>query len=349
MKTEKQFFLEKYDFNIFKIILWVCTGFFFVSFSIIIPTTSYNIINELMIFLGLMIVINFHTSYLYQKVSKKNKFLYIVLAIITIFICVLFEILVFSNSIHNVYSNVNKRKILLFISIYISIRDSAFFVFFFWLEHFNRLILLYKEKDVIHRKEIAFLNEKQEFEKKFSRKKLLPHYFFNILEHINVYSLKNKNNNELIDKLKFVLYYFLVDAEMEKIELEKEITFYKYYIELEKFRYKNNISVNFNFLGQSDNYEIIPLLFEPLIGNALKYTKHDGSGWVDITLDTSNFPILKFQCKNNYTQHTPKITSSESGLKIFEQRLNLCYDNKHSLSVIQNTDLYEVTLFVDVK
>jgi len=208
---------------------------------------------------------------------------------------------------------------------------------------------MYHKKEKIHREEIALLLEKQEFEKKFSRKKLLPHYFFNILEHISIESVANSKEGGLMDKVKFVLYYFLVDAEKDKIELDKELAFYQYYIELEKFRHRKDISIDFNVLGQVEDITIIPLLFEPLIGNALKYTKHDGTGWVNITVDALSFPILKFHCKNNFSNHhISNIPSTESGLKIFEQRLELCYKNKHALIITQDDDLYDVVLTIEV-
>jgi len=212
----------------------------------------------------------------------------------------------------------------------------------------TRLIQYLATKEKIKQKEIDLLIEKQEFEKKFSGKKLLSHYFFNILEHFYAKILENHTDSELLDKLKFVLYYFLVDAEKENVELEKEVVFYQYYIDLEKFRNKKNIEVNFKVVGQIDNYKIIPLLFEPLIGNALKYVKDDGTGWIDITIDTSSFPVLNFHCKNNYAPCSSNISSSKNGLKILEQRLELCYKNKYSMKINQNSDLYEVMLSINI-
>jgi LytS/YehU family sensor histidine kinase len=197
-------------------------------------------------------------------------------------------------------------------------------------------------------KEIALLIEKQKFEKIFSSKKLLLHYFFNILEHIYAKFLTNNNDSELLDKVKFILYYFLIDAEMGKVELEKELMFYKYYIELENIKYKNSIFTSFNVLGQTENYIIAPLLFEPLIGNAMKHTKHDGTGWVDITIDVTQFPTLNFHCKNNCAHSSSNIVSSKNGLKILKQQLELCYKNNYALKITQNSDLYEVTLSIKI-
>ena len=202
------------------------------------------------------------------------------------------------------------------------------------------------KNEKIYQKEIALTIERQEFEENSSRKKLLLHYFFNILEHIYAKSLPNHSDKELLDKVRFVLYHFLIDVEKEKIELDKELVFYKYYIELECLRYQYHIFVNFNVCGQTKDFTIIPLLFEPLIDNAMKHTKRDGSGWVDIEVDTSHFPVLIFHCKNNYCPLPSNTSSFESGLKILEQRLELCYKNNYTLKVTQNDDLYEVSLSI---
>jgi len=243
----------------------------------------------------------------------------------------------------------NTKTIFLIVFIYIIIRDFGIFIFFQWVEYSNRLTLLYHQSEIVHQEEIILLKEKQEFEKNYAKKTLLPHYFFNILEYVGANSLTNKSNREVLDKFKFILYYFLVDAEKDLVELDKEILFYNYYIELEKLRHTHNISVTFTVTGQIESYFIIPLLFEPIIGNAMKHTKQDGTGWVDIRIDTSRFPQVILSCKNNFLSSNPDTISSEKGLKIFQQRLNLCYKNNYTLKIDQNIDYFEVTLTIVVE
>ena len=340
-------FLKSKNFLLFKTFLWIAFGLFFISFSFIIPAAPNDLIKELMVFFSLAIVVNVHTSYLYPTISKKSKWGYVGVLIGSILICTALEFIIFLENISvSYYVFLNKRKIFLMTYGYIFIRNSAIFIFFFWVELFNRLILLNREKEKIYQKEILLLIEKQEFEKKFSRKKLLSHYFFNILEHLSTNLLINESNSKVLDEVKFILYYFLVDAEKEKIELDKELAFYNYYIELENLRHKKNISIKFDILGQTEDFIVIPLLFEPLIGNAMKYTKQDGTGWVEIVFDATLFPILNFHCRNNYDHRSSNIVSSENGLKILEQRLELCYKNNHTLKIEQYGDLYEVTLSI---
>jgi LytS/YehU family sensor histidine kinase len=133
---------------------------------------------------------------------------------------------------------------------------------------------------------------------------------------------------------------------MEKIELEKEIGFYKYYIELENFRHNSTIAVKINLTGHFGGCFIIPLLFEPVIGNAMKYTNHDGTGQVNIDFDFSLFPVLHFRCKNNFTPYIKKTISSDSGLSMLKQRLELCYSNNYTLTINQGDDVFEVIMSI---
>jgi len=344
MKTEKNgIYFNKVYFLLLKVGIWAIFCSIFVNFSFLIPKCPNSIFQEFIVFFFLAFVINIHTSYLFLKYSKRNGYVYILLLIGSILICSLFELFIFSETFDPSYYYVfNREKILIGTFLNIAIRNLFIFIFFLWVEYFYHLIHLLKEKDTVYQKEISLLIEKQEFEKNFLRKKLLPHYFFNILELVRANS--SINENELLDKIEFILYYFLVDAELETATLEKELVFYKYYIELENLRRKEKVNVNFNISGHIENFSIIPLLFEPIIGNAMKHTKWDGTGWVDIKIDASLFPVLVFYCRNNISSRTLKTNSSESGLKILKQRLELCYKDNYTYHTSQNDDYYEVTL-----
>jgi len=219
-------------------------------------------------------------------------------------------------------------------------------IFFLWVGFFHQLVCFLNEKEIFEKKEIAFFEEKQEFERKNLREKLKYHYFFNLLEYLDPNLLINHHDDKIFEKITFVLYYIFVDVETKTVELEKEMFFYNYYIDVEKLRHQKNVSVNFNVLGQVENLTIIPFLFEPLIGNAVKHTKQDGTGWVDIVFDVTRFPIVNFYCKNNYACRSSNIVSSKNGLKLFEEHLELYYKNNHTLKIIQSTDLYEVELSI---
>jgi len=347
METQKNnIYFRKVNFLLFKVCLWVVFCFIFLNFSFLRPSGPNHIGREFIVFLFLALVINIHTSYLYPKISKKH-WLHIPILILLIILCSLFEVLVFPEIFDaTYYTFLDKHRLYTATICNILVRNFALFIFFLWVEYWYRLILLLYQKEAIHQKEISLLMEKQEFEKNYSRKKLLPHYFFNILELVRVNKSFDDNNNELLDKVSFILYYFLVDVEHEKVELDKELAFYRYYIDLENIRHKEKTKVHFNVCGETKDIFVIPLIFEPLIGNALKYSKKNGEGIVYITFDATQFPELKFHCKNNFSVCAKNVMSSESGLKILEQRLNLCYKDNYTLNTSQDDDYYEVTLLL---
>ena len=351
MKPEKNNFLsKKIYFLLIKIVLWIIIGLVFTNISLIIPiNTDNSLIKEIIILFCLAVIVTFHTSYLYPTLLKRSRWGYIIIFLVSILCCAGLEIFIFYDNLVVAYNNFSNAKTIFLIAfIYTFIRDFGIFIFFQWVEYSNRLTLLYHQSEKVHQEEIVLLKEKQEFEKNYAKKTLLPHYFFNLLEYIGANLLNNKSNREVLDKFKFILFYFLVDADKELVELEKEIVFYNYYIELEKLRHPQKISVNFSVTGQLENFFIIPLLFEPIIGNAMKYTKQDDTGWVDILIDTTHFPYIKFRCKNNCLPYNTDSISAEKGLKIFQQRLDLCYKNNYSLKIDQNTDFFEVRLTIVV-
>jgi len=352
MKLEKNIFWpKKIYFLLIKIGLWIIIGLVFTNISLVIPFNADNSsIKEIIVFFFLAAIIIFHTSYLYPMLLKRSRWRYVTIFLVSILCCAGFEMFIYYDDLVASYNTFPDAKTIFYVTfIFIFIRDLAIFIFFQWVEYSNRLTLLYQQSEKIHQEEILLLKEKQEFEKNYAKKTLLPHYFFNILEYVGTKSLAHQSNREILDKFKFILYYFLVDAEKDLVELDKEILFYDYYIELEKLRHSKNISVTFNVTGQIENHFIIPLLFEPIIGNAMKYTKQDGTGWVNILIDTTNFSQIKLCCKNNCLPSNTDIISSEKGLKIFQQRLDLCYKNNYTLKIDQNIDYFEVTLTIIVE
>ena len=309
MKSEKnEIFVKKLNFLFFKILLWGIIGILFTSISIVVPTNPNSLFQEWVVFLFLVVMVNANVSFLLPITFKKSNLISVIVLFGSVVVCVLFEMFIFYKNFDTGYLVLfNKNDLFLITLIYVTIRNFALFIFFVWVEYFNQLILYYCEREKIIQQQMSLLIEKQEFEKKYSRKKLVLHYFFNILDLVSAKTLENNVDFELIDKVKFILYYFLVDTESESIVLEKELAFYRCYIELENMKHRNNIGVNFTIHGNPENYQIIPFLFEPLISNAMKYTKVDGSGWVDILVDATKYPMLNFKCKNNF-DHTSIIS-----------------------------------------
>jgi LytS/YehU family sensor histidine kinase len=181
---------------------------------------------------------------------------------------------------------------------------------------------------------------------------LQPHFFFNTLN--NIYSLVVQKSGlaaPALDRLSELMRYIIYDCQKEKVPLQKEVTFIQNYIALEKIRHKN-ADISFHLQGNTNEISIEPLLFIPIIENAFKHgvNQNLSNSWVhivfiifddEIVLEVKNNKPLK----NQYKAYLEKGV----GLQNVKKRLDLLYSGKHTLSINETDDVFEVNLNVSTK
>jgi len=120
-------------------------------------------------------------------------------------------------------------------------------------------------------------NQQLDIEKKTSELNYLksqtnPHFLFNTLN--NIYSLtRDKSDSAPVSVLRLsdILRYMLYEIEEEKVFVEKEIKVINDYIELERIRYDETLTIKFTVEADNLQQEVPPLLMIPLIENAFKH------------------------------------------------------------------------------
>ena len=176
-----------------------------------------------------------------------------------------------------------------------------------------------------------------------------PHFLFNTLN--GIYSLSVGNSTRTPDavmKLSRIMRYTLEESKNDFVTLSQEIGFINNYIELQKIRLTENISVCFNVSEDVKNVKISPLLFIPFIENAFKYgisTHHHSKISVDISVKDS---VLQFFCTNDVVPSSgmkPKGTGT--GINNTRRRLELLYANKHELVIKNSEQQYAVSLTIN--
>lgn len=174
----------------------------------------------------------------------------------------------------------------------------------------------------------------------FLRSQISPHFIFNILNSI-VYLIRSKSElaEPVTIKLSELMRYMLYESENAQIPLEKELSYLKNYIELQKVRFEEDVEINLNTEGVATSQIIEPMLMIPFVENAFKH----GVGMVlnpiiDISLKTTEKELF-FTVKNKIAPETreDKDGSSGIGLKNVKRRLELLYPKAHRLE-IQNTE-----------
>ncbi|MBD0332638.1 MAG: histidine kinase [Chitinophagaceae bacterium] len=204
----------------------------------------------------------------------------------------------------------------------------------------------------LQKKLVEVAKEKAEAELNFLKSQINPHFLFNSLN--SVYFLIDKNNapaREALHKFSEMLRYQLYECNGEKIPVEKEISYLKDYVDLQRLRINENCSVNFNCSPDVKNFAIEPLLLIPFVENAFKHLSHFSNGKrneVQINI-SRNDGAMNFSV-NNTTEgkQREEVQSGGIGLNNVKKRLELLYPDKHKLNVADNDGWFNVQLEIKI-
>jgi len=199
------------------------------------------------------------------------------------------------------------------------------------------------------RKQQIMEKEKLETELKFLKYQFNPHFLFNSIN--SIFFLIHKNPDMASDSLaKFsgLLRYQLYECNDQQISLDKEITYLKNFIELEKLRQNNNIEVIFEVEQPSTEYwGIAPFILMTFVENAFKHvSKHsDSPNWISIKLSTNEGQLdLLITNSTSPDEANEAVTYGGIGLKNVQRRLDLVYPGQYELEIQHTDNCFEVKL-----
>jgi two-component system LytT family sensor kinase len=192
--------------------------------------------------------------------------------------------------------------------------------------------------------------EKQEAELNFLKSQTNPHFLFNTLN--NIYALSRDKSDlapESILKLSKILRFMLYETSGSFIAIEKEIRIINDYIALEKLRYDESLTVDFNYNIEDMKQALPPLLLIPLVENAFKHgvSETRGRPFVDIHLSVNNRQ-LNFVVKNSNEGLGVDAGVKESiGLSNLRRQLELQFE-QFELSVQSGEGIFTATLKINL-
>lgn len=172
---------------------------------------------------------------------------------------------------------------------------------------------------------------KREAELKALQSQINPHFLYNTLDTIQWKALEY-NNIEVANIVNSLSGLFRVSLSggKEFITIEEEINHAKYYLEIQKIRYKDKIEYKFNVDNDIDHFLIPKLIIQPLIENSIYHgikTK-DQNGFIDIN-------VYK---EDNYIY----IKVSDNGLGIKKDKLSEILLNLYNSKESEHYGLYNV-------
>ncbi len=190
-------------------------------------------------------------------------------------------------------------------------------------------------------------NQKLIAELSFLKSQINPHFFFNTLN--SIYSLairKSEKTPEALIKLSELMRFLIYDSEKEFVPLKRELDYIKNYVELQKLRLMDNVTVDYRIEGYYHDKELEPMLLLPFIENAFKHgidsikKCHIG---ISVKITDS---FLTLSVENPVVRNVKSSNREQGGIGLVnsQKRLDLLYGSNHQLNIFQNNEFYKVEL-----
>ncbi|WP_319229791.1 histidine kinase [Draconibacterium orientale] len=228
-----------------------------------------------------------------------------------------------------------------------------FIVFFaIAVKQIKRAFFIQQEKNELERKKLNTELKLKEAELKLLKAQIHPHFLFNTLN--NLYGLTMEKSDEapgLVLRLSEILDYILYRCNEKKVLLFDEILNLQNYIEIEKLRYSEKLSITVDFPEETNNLQIAPLLLLPFVENAFKHgvSHNPGTAKIICSLKTRHTSMV-FKIENSMNPAKPYIKNLSKGIGLsnVKKRLELLYPKKYELKIDENEATFSVTLALEL-
>lgn len=219
------------------------------------------------------------------------------------------------------------------------------------LEEQNKVV----QEQKINQVRTAFEMKIAETEMTALRAQMNPHFIFNCLNSIKLYTLENNSQtaSEYLTKFSRLIRLVLENSRSEKVTLQKELETLKLYIELEAMRFKDKVQYKINVGPHIDQQyiEMPPLLLQPYVENAIWHglMHKQAGGHITIDIAQPSEYLLHIEISDDgigremAKKHKSKSATSQKsfGLKMTAERLdaiNHIYQTKTEVKIVDLVD-----------
>ena len=334
--------MNKFKQIILHAIIWIAIVLFFmynngrIAYSTIVIFVYFGVINILLFYINYLIIL--------PTFLNRKKYLWVALSILLLVMVTAFIKCGLAYYFYDIVIKRNGSKVVIDFWDYYS---SAAFVSCFFI--FLSTVLKFIQDWFLNEKVKSNLeNENLIAELAFLKSQINPHFLFNSLN--NIYSLayqKSEKTPEAILKLSEIMRYMLYESNEDKVALSDEIRYLENYIELQKLRFKDNISIKFDINGDPLGLMITPLVLISFVENAFKHgIATDIENPISIVLNLSDDKLL-FHVSNIKSSMNKDITGG-IGLQNVQRRLSLIYKDRYRLHIDDNNDIYNCELYLNL-
>ncbi|MBT1451109.1 histidine kinase [Glaciecola sp. XM2] len=244
---------------------------------------------------------------------------------------------------------------------------SSIFVFLCWTGLFygiryyelseseHKIMLEAETKSRIeHLKRISAQSEAADAKLKMLRYQLNPHFLCNTLNAINslIEIGESDKAQRVTVQLSEFLRYSLNSNPNLKTSLDEEVSALNLYLRIEETRFAERLRVNIDISDEAQEALVPSLLLQPIIENSMKHAvaKSVLGGEIDIKAHVEDEQLV-IQLSDtgsdaNSDMVCDQVPSVGVGLKNIRQRLNVLYEDNHSLTSAPNGDRGLMTTIV---
>ena len=176
--------------------------------------------------------------------------------------------------------------------------------------------------------------DSKEAQLKMLRYQIAPHFLFNVLSGVDTLLLKQKPDKarEMLAKLSAYLRQTLSSEPSATLTLDEELALCRRYLEIERMRFNDKLSLNWQIPQELPDFELPNGLLLPLIENALKHggLKQAEHTQIDVKLEVSD-GIVEITIGNNLEATVEPKEGFGIGLKNTKERIKRYFGEKAQL------------------
>jgi len=196
------------------------------------------------------------------------------------------------------------------------------------------------------RKLIRLEKENLEQHLEYLKYQINPHFLMNTLNNIHaLVDIDPAKAQETIVELSKMMRFILYEGSKQGVPLSREFEFITTYVNLMRLRYTERVTITMDLPTEVPDKTVPPLMLISFIENAFKHgISYQHPSFIDIrvTLDGAR---LHFSCRNSKADK-PNEEKGGVGLQNVKKRLQLLYDDRYTLNIVDAPDTYHVELTI---
>ncbi len=182
-----------------------------------------------------------------------------------------------------------------------------------------------------------------------------PHFLFNTLN--TIYALMDSNVSQAkktVTELSDLLRYSMAGFYREYVPLKEELDMVKRYLDIEKSRFGERLTVQYQVENDTLNHPVPPMLLQPLVENAIKHgigpLKEGGTVILSVQREDNTLHFIVEDTGRGDKAEENSVEKNGIGLQNLKQRLSHLYGDEYLFHAGSKEDggfLVEVWLPVD--